>query len=189
MQITPYTGCGQVSQRRQSATQDKPVFGDLIAAAAQKQQPRTFKNAQDRQLYACRISNMLGKYHEWHKSRPPVNVPNSDGWNDENIQYLEARYAGEFGTFEKIEALRTMFDIGCITPEQYQDAVGLGAIMTTSNASEITVSCGPLEPDGWNPFMVTDMLSGADWEKVLESIPVSRVDTLDALFELLEHFS
>lgn len=31
-------------------------------------------------------------------------------------------------------------------PEQYQDAVGLGAIITTRDAGEITVSCGPLEP-------------------------------------------
>ena len=79
-----------------------------------------------------------------------------------------------------------MVDMGCITPEQYQDAVGLGAIMTTGDASEITVSYGPLEPDGWDPLMMTDMLSGIDWEKVLESLPISQVDTLDTLFELLE---
>ncbi len=184
MQITPYTGCGQILPRRQSVTQGKSDFGDLMAAAAQKQQPRTFENAQERRLHDRRVLNMFGEYYEWSKSRPPVEIPNSDGWNDENIQYLKDRYTGELGAFEKIEALRTMVDMGCITPEQYQDAVGVN--VTIRDASEITVSYGPLEPDGWDPFMMMDMLSGTDWEKVLESLPISKVDTLDALFELLE---
>lgn len=122
-------------------------------------------------------------YHKWCENREPVNVPSTDGWTEENIQYLKNRYQGKLSVFERREALDTMQKMGCITLEEYQKA--LGVKMTVCKANEVTCVTGRLEEGGYSPYPWLGALPGDFWAEALKALPISKVNTLDELLDML----
>ena len=124
-------------------------------------------------------------YNEWCKNREPLNVPSTDGWTEENIQYLKNRYHGELSVFEWNEALDAMREMGCLTLEEWQKAIGADKGWVVCDAGETTCVTGRLEEGGYSRYPWLGALSGDFWAEALKALPIGKVNTLDELLDML----
>ena len=72
--------------------------------------------------------NLMIAYDQWKEQQPPQELPDSQGWTEENIAYLRERYSGSLSWEERVDMLETMKDMGMITREQWNSAYGDGLI-------------------------------------------------------------
>lgn len=158
--------------------------GLLAGAAAQKAEASTTAKpyAEPIPLGGNRVRIELREYYAWQQTREPVEIPSKDGWTEENIQYLKERYPGELHPYERLEAVQTLRDMGCITQEEYQDVTGFRPVETNIRpAGEVTCVSGPIE-DG-TTWAVSPWTAAAASFSVL-----GKADTLDDLFALLDSY-
>lgn len=73
----------------------------------------------------CRL---MDSYQWWKGQQPPQEIPDSKGLTEENIAYLRERYSGSLSWEERVDALEAMEEMGIITREQKDDAMGGGPI-------------------------------------------------------------
>lgn len=172
-----------VMPRSTTATPRKTTdFAAAMASTAQK-----VAASASNSTASTRVRVSMADYLEWEKQRGPQTLPESKGWTEENIQYLRERYPGELSIYERIEALSTMADMGCITPEQYREAIGSneGLQETAIVRGELRATTRPLTEmemlPNWAPYLPT-----FDWAAEILNAPVSRASSLDDLFELLD---
>ncbi len=181
MQIQAYHPIKKPLHTTAAAQRNAASFSDLLADATKKTADASYGTA--------RLSNSArawAEYSKWRMSRDPINIPNTDGWNDENLQYLRDRYPGALSAFERVEALQTMANMGCITPEQYQKAVGTYDSIVVEDAGAATCRSGPLEEDRLDPYTLLSALSSVDWETMIAATLVGKAHSLDDLFALLD---
>ncbi len=181
MKVNAYAGNWMANRSTGTAPRRKTSFADCMAAASDK---KAAGMAEAQSPTHVRID--LLDYAEWRKSREPIDIPNTNGWTEENIQYLKERYPGELSPYERLEALQTITDMGCITPEEYQKAIGTDKEMVVCDAGEATCTSGRLEEDGYSPYWLMQTLHDADWLEALKDLTISKADTLDRLFDLLD---
>lgn len=180
MKINSYAAVGVQTRRAQPRTQVSANFGTLISNAAAKSAA-----GENVHTATTHISPTWLDYREWQEAREPIEIPNENGWNDENIQYLENRYPGELSMFERVEALYTMCQMKCITPEEYQKAIGSDANMVVEDAGSCTCISGPLE--GYGCQLPSHLrVEETDWYKVWAALPLNEADSLEKLFDMLE---
>lgn len=183
MQINFYTGYERPANLTSAKSQKNSSFKDLMAKASSK---NTVHGSRNIQTAHVSYSPTWREYAKWSESREPINVPSTNGWTEENIQYLKERYQGELSVFERIEALQTMTKMGCITPEEYQKAVGTDKQMVVCDARAATCVSGPLEEGSYSLYPWMQAMPRVDWAEVLKGLPIGKVNTLDDLFDLLD---
>lgn len=183
MKINAYSTVNTQTRRTAPKTQVSASFGTLMSKAAGKASAGGSAHTA-----TTRISPTWLDYREWREAREPIEIPNENGWNTENIQYLKDRYPGELSLFERVEALFTMCQMKCITPEEYQKAIGTyGSVVVEDATAAICVS-GPLEGYGCQlpPHLRVEEI---DWYKVWAALPLNEANSLEKLFDLLEENS
>jgi|GEM_PF-5519948 len=182
MQIDSYMGYDRLSYLSSIKAKSSASFQELMQRTSV-----TVKTVSDSDgnigYYGVSRSPVWDEYDKWRENREPVHIPNTDGWTEENIQYLKDRYRGELSVFERIEALQIMANMGCITPEEYQEA--LGTKMTICKANEATCVTGRLEEGGYSRYPWLGALSEINWAEALKTLPICKVNTLDELLDLL----
>lgn len=183
MRVDSYAAASAPVRRTTPGRQVSASFGTLMSKAAAK--PSVGGNVG---VATTHIPHTWLEYRDWQEARGPVEVPNENGWNAENLQYLKDRYPGELTMFERVEALQTMVKMKCITPEEYQKAIGSDANMVVEDATAATCVSGPLEGYGCQlpPHLRTVEV---DWYKVWAALPIHEANSLEKLFDLLEENS
>lgn len=181
MQVNAYKDYRMTGHQAFSSPKSKTSFADCMAATTARNTSEATEAVKSGHV---RI-DMLD-YLEWRKTREPINIPNTDGWTEENIQYLKSRYPGELSPYERLEALRTMANMGCITSEEYQKAIGTDKEIVVCDARETTCISGRLEDDGYSPYLLMQSLPRVDWAETLKDLTISKANTLDELFDLLD---
>lgn len=183
MKVDSYMRTTTQTRRTPPKTQVSTSFGTLMSKAAEKTSA-----GGNVHTAITHISPTWLDYRDWQETREPVEVPNENGWNAENIQYLKDRYPGELTMFERVEALQTMLKMKCITPEEYQKAIGSDANVVVEDATVATCVSGPLEGRGCQlpPHLRTVEV---DWYKVWEALPLNEANSLEKLFDMLEENS
>ncbi len=69
---------------------------------------------------------VMADYYAWKAQRPHRNLPDSYGDTEENRAFLQRNFYGELSLYERIYALDTMREMGMITAEEMEEAVGVG---------------------------------------------------------------
>ena len=162
-------------------------FSGMLANAAQKP---TYEEPQD--LGNGRVRIDLWQYYRWRETREPVEVPSHDGWTEENIAFLKDRYPGTLSPYERLEAVDTMLEMGCITIAAYRWVTGTEqpAETVVVPPGEVTCISRPLEdsvPGFAYPFGTAS--SAGLLDGLFRPAPIGGADTLDRLFEILDAVS
>jgi len=183
MKVNSYAGTATLPRRTTSKTQVPTSFGTLMTKVAAKS-----STGENVGVATTHISPTWLDYRDWQETREPIEVPSENGWTAENIQYLKNRYPGELSMFERVEALQSMLKMKCITPEEYQKAIGSDANIVVEDATAATCVSGPLEGRGCQlpPHLRTVEV---DWYKVWSTLPINEANSLEKLFDLLEENS
>ena len=84
MQVNAYTDYRMTRHQAFSRPKSKTSFAECMAATTAKNTSEATEAVKSGHV---RI-DMLD-YLEWRKTREPINIPNTDGWTEENIQYLK----------------------------------------------------------------------------------------------------
>ena len=140
MQVQAYSRTGNPSRQAAAVRRSTGGFSVLLADTARK----ASSGVGVAQLSPA--MQMESRYLEWRKTRTPIDLPGSEGWTEENIQYLKDRYPGELSLFERKEALTVMRNMRCITQEEYLRALGEDGQMVVEDAGKATcrwMSCPP----------------------------------------------
>lgn len=183
MKVNSYAGTATLPHRTTPRTQVSTNFSTLMTKVAAKS-----STGENVGVATTHISPTWLDYRDWQETREPIEVPSENGWTAENIQYLKDRYPGELSMFERVEALQSMLKMKCITPEEYQKAIGSDANMVVEDATVATCVSGPLEGRGCQlpPHLRTVEV---DWYKVWSTLPINEANSLEKLFDLLEENS
>lgn len=140
--------------------------------------------------YNTPMSQFAREYGAWKETRQDkLAVPSKNGVTEENIAYLNERYSGSLSTFEKMEALEAMRDMGIVSQYQYMDALGTAQYLHVVDVKTcpIITDVSSLDNTG-NRSLSAGWSKGAfhaptDWNP--EDMPIQKVDSLDDLFEML----
>lgn len=121
---------------------------------------------------------LMDSYDAWKAQQPPQDLPASWGPTEENLAYLKDRYSGDLSWEERVDALETMVQMGVITQDQRNDAMG-GGMKTftpagTHTIESITIESLPVLPDSTN------------WDESLKDYIASAFRTADDLFVWLD---
>ncbi len=171
MQVQAYSRTGNPSRQAAAVRRSTGGFSVLLADTARK----ASSGVGVAQLSPA--MQMESRYLEWRKTRTPIDLPGSEGWTEENIQYLKDRYPGELSLFERKEALTVMRNMRCITQEEYLRALGEDGQMVVEDAGKATCRSGPLDE--------LPTLPDSDWLLRMLAAPLGKARTLDMLLELL----
>ncbi len=104
------------------------------------------------------LGELMTAYREWKALQPGQSLPGGQGLTGENISYLRERYGGELSLFQKIEALDTLQQMGIITRDQ-QDAA-LGRNMKYLSAGDTMLTVLPLDEGDQPP---AEEIDGDSW--------------------------
>ncbi len=63
-------------------------------------------------------------YRNWKAKQPETILPDSQGWTDENLEFLREHYTGDLSAFEIYDALETMQKMGILGEKGKRCAVG-----------------------------------------------------------------
>ena len=122
--------------------------------------------------------NLMVAHDQWKEQQPPQELPDSQGWTEENIAYLRERYSGSLSWEERVDMLDTMMDMGMITHEQKYSVYGDSLI---TEKLDVTTGRFVLEPEmeakreafrrnhPWNQ----------DWNVYFQVDPISSFQTAD----------
>lgn len=67
---------------------------------------------------------LLYAWDQWKAQQPPQDLPDSCGPTEENIAWLKEHYSGDLSWEQRLDALNTAMDLGVITRDQRNDAMG-----------------------------------------------------------------
>jgi len=120
---------------------------------------------------------LMHDYREWKKTQPELELPDSEGWTEENLAFLREHYSGDLSAFEVVDAIETMYSMGAISKNERNWA---------ANNPAITISLEDLTKphvlaEGYDP----SEFSGA---KAWREAPLMGFYALDDIFSWLKEF-
>ena len=87
------------------------VFGKYLDVDRQLQKMREL---QPGRMLDSVYMQFKDDYQKWKAKQPEVIPPDSQGWTDENLEFLEKHYSGELSAFEIYDALEIMQRMGIL---------------------------------------------------------------------------
>ena len=121
---------------------------------------------------------LLESYAAWNAQQPPQDLPDSWGPTEENLAYLKGHYTGDLSWEERVDALKTMEQLGVITKEQRYDAMGSTAVV--ASLDEIIEHTSTHVLKQYNAY-----LSGG-WNACFQDHAIGTFQTADDLFAWLD---
>ena len=163
----------QLYQKNQTSGTQTTAFNGLLRAATDGIQNAAAMGGLQghRQAKLSPYVQIWRDYKDWKSQQPERILPNSQGVTDENLAYLLENFTGELSVFQCIEVVDTMREMGIITNEQMNEALGFG-------------KSGWVEGD--TSIVVGELESGRDMDSTVFEHPLMDVSSLDDLFDLLD---
>ena len=120
----------------------------------------------------CRL---MDSYEWWKGQQPPLELPDSKGLTEENITYLRERYSGSLSWEERVDALETMKEMGIITKEQSEEAMG-NRIITIQLVRQPD---GSLKPEHEPEDIVDETTFAHDWNIAFKKRPFAQFTSIE----------
>ena len=129
-----------------------------------------------REMELSAYVKLMDRYRVWKAQQPPRELPDSHGPTAENIAYLKEHYSGELSWEERVDALETMKQMGVITQDQRNAAMGGGLV------------CVDLTKDDLGDVISANMRSfSQDLDTYFCKEPIGSFKTADDLFSWLDN--
>ena len=157
----------QLYQKNQSSPQTTTTFNDLLRATAGDVQNAAATGGFQLSPYV----QIWCDYKDWKSQQPERILPDTQGATEENLAYLLENFTGELSMFHCIEVVDTMREMGIITKEQMNVALGFG-------------KSGWVEGD--TSIVVGELESGRRIDSSVSEHPRLNARYLDELFEILD---
>lgn len=91
----------------------------------------------------------MDDYRAWKAGQPEAALPDSQGWTEENLDFLRERYAGDLSAFEIYDALETMEQLGMLSEKGLRCAEGTTLIRMEMKAGIVQTSVDPDSKAAW----------------------------------------
>ena len=88
-------------------------------------------------------------YWAWKAQRPEAVLPDSQGWTEENLAFLQERYTGDLSAFEIYDALDTMKELGILSEKGLRCAEGITMIRLDIKGGVFQTSVDPDSDAAW----------------------------------------
>lgn len=90
-------------------------------------------------------------YNAWRAQQPEPDLPEAQGWTEENLAFLRERYSGDLSAFEAYDALETMRRMGAISQKEMNYASGTHMIAFDAKdlGGFITSEVDPNSKEAW----------------------------------------
>lgn len=85
-------------------------------------------------------------YRAWKAQQPEMDLPNSQGWTEENLAFLREHYSGNLSACEIYDVLETMQAMGAISQQEKNHATGNQLIALDPSSLNGFISFGA-DPD------------------------------------------
>ncbi|MBD5155303.1 MAG: hypothetical protein HDT15_09630 [Oscillibacter sp.] len=124
---------------------------------------------------------LMNSYESWKALQPPLDLPDSSGSTEELLAWLKEHYTGDLSWEERIDALNTAMDLGVITRDQRNEALGGGMVTFSSLDALVQHTARTVGKQIANPAFFSD-----DWDVSLAHFTASRFKTADDFFAWLD---
>ena len=117
-------------QKTRTASRAASTFGQQVDIAARSRTDiytSSSPSSANSGLIHMELSDtlkLLKAWDQWKAQQPPRELPDSYGPTEENIAWLKEHYSGDLSWEERLDALNTAMDMGVITRDQRNDAMG-----------------------------------------------------------------
>ena len=88
-------------------------------------------------------------YRAWKAQHPEAVLPDSQGWTEENLAFLQERYTGDLSAFEIYDALDTMKELGILSEKGLRCAEGITMIQLDRKGGVFRTSADPDSDAAW----------------------------------------
>jgi len=120
---------------------------------------------------------LMYDYKEWKKTQPEMDLPDSEGWTEENLAFLREHYSGELSAFEVVDAIETMYSMGAMSRNEHNWVSNSPLIaLSTDQIGKVQVLA-----EGYDPTEFEDA-------KAWRESPLVGFFSLDDIFSWLEEF-
>ena len=126
-------------------------------------------------LEPSEFCKLMYSYDDWKAQQPAQELPDSKGLTEENIAYLRERYSGTLSWEERVDALETMKEMGIITKEQSEEAMG-NRIITIQL---IRQPDGSLKPEHEPEDVVDETTFAHDWNIAFKNRPFAQFTNIE----------
>lgn len=106
------------------------IFGQQLDVAARSRtdvytssSPSSFNSGMTHMELSDELK-LLDAWDQWKAQQPPRELPDSYGPTKENLAYLREHFSGDLSWEQRLDALNTAMDMGVITRDQRNDAMG-----------------------------------------------------------------
>ena len=187
MRISNQTPTYQPAAQTRRSSSGSGAFGKQLDIAALRNTDRfetnslTAKQTID-ELKPSAYLTLMYSYDAWKEKQPPKDLPDSWGPTEENLAFLKDHYSGDLSWEERVDALKTMRQLGVITEEQEDKAMGVKC--TRGTLEEIM----PILKEQVKYAMKEDLayLRGG-WDACFQDRPIGSFKTADDLFSWLDN--
>ncbi len=188
MRISNQTPTYQPAAQTRRSSSGSGAFGKQLDIAARRGGDQLevstagapWQNA--RKMELSPYLKLLCSYDAWKAKQPPRDLPDSWGPTEENLAFLKEHYSGDLSWEERVDALKTMRQLGVITEEQEDKAMGVKC--TRGTLEEIM----PILKEQVKYAMKEDLayLRGG-WDACFQDRPIGSFKTADDLFSWLDN--
>ena len=88
-------------------------------------------------------------YRAWKAGQPEAILPDSQGWTEENLTFLQKRYAGDLSAFEIYDALDAMKELGILSEKGLRCAEGTTMVRLDMKSGVFQTSVDPDSKAAW----------------------------------------
>lgn len=88
-------------------------------------------------------------YRAWKAGQPEAILPDSQGWTEENLTFLQECYAGDLSAFEIYDALDAMKELGVLSEKGLRCAKGTTLVRLDMKSGVFQTSVDPDSDAAW----------------------------------------
>lgn len=122
------------------------VFGKYLDVDRQRQKMREL---QPGRMLDSVYMQFKDDYQKWKAKQPEVIPPDSQGWTDENLEFLEKHYSGELSAFEIYDALEIMQRMGMLNEKAKNCAIGSYEVRINMKGGAYATNVDPNSKAAW----------------------------------------
>ena len=122
------------------------VFGKYLDVDRQRQKMREL---QPGRMLDSVYMQFKDDYQKWKAKQLEVIPPDSQGWTDENLEFLEKHYSGELSAFEIYDALEIMQRMGMLNEKAKNCAIGIYEVRINMKGGAYATNVDPNSKAAW----------------------------------------
>lgn len=134
----PHDGAGRSGQ--------KSAFAGYLDVDRQRQKMRELPPG--RTLDSVYMQ-FMDDYRAWKAGQPEAILPDFQGWTEENLAFLQGRYAGDLSAFEIYDALDAMKELGILSEKGLRCAEGTTMVRLDMKGGVLQTSADPDSKAAW----------------------------------------